>query len=284
MAQVFISYSRQDLNFVQGFAQALMSNGVEVWWDLSSLQGGDNWTNEIPQAIENSDLCIVVLSPNAVQSEWVQKEYTYALNHQKRIIPVLYQACKIPFALVNINFIDLQGANYQKGMEQVLQLSREGTQNRQQVLQPSVQQNDPVPPAVAGNVPSAIFGAIWFEHNLPWGIYFGMRIHAGLAIRGQQNNPCKVVAHFFGMHGQPLVDFNFNPLFRTVDGFVTTVVDIIPLYEEATYPDIAMYIPYSELHLMPGFHQLMCRLSLWDMTRNTFFAQSFPQPFVVTQQ
>ncbi len=284
MAKVFISYSRQDLNFVQGFAQTLMSNGVDVWWDLSSLQGGDNWTNEIPQAIENCDLCIVVLSPNSVKSEWVQKEYTYALNHQKRIIPVLYQSCKIPFALVNINFIDLRGANYQKGLEQIIQLSKVGMQEKQQVLQPAFDQNSPVNPVTPGNVPTAVFGNVWFEHNIVWGMFFGMRIHAGLAIRGQQNNPCKVVAHFFGMHGQPLLDFNFNPMFRTVDGCVTTGVDIIPLYDETTYPDIVMYIPYNELHLMPGFHQLMCRLSLWDVTRNAFFAQSFPQGFVVTQQ
>lgn len=285
MSKVFISYSRQDLNFVQGFAQTLMSNGVDVWWDLSSLQGGDNWTNEIPQAIENSEICIVVLSPNAVKSEWVQKEYTYALNQQKRIIPVLYQACKIPFALVNINFIDLQGVNYHKGLEQIVQQSRLGTQSREQVLQPAFDQNSPINPVAgaSGNFPNAIFGNIWFEHNIPWGMFFGMRIHVSLAIRGEMNNPCKVVAHFFGMHGQPLLDFNFNPLFRTVDGFVTTIVDIIPLYAETTYPDIVMYIPYSELHLMPGFHQLLCRISLWDVTRNSFIAQSFPQGFMVTQ-
>jgi hypothetical protein len=269
---------------VQAFAQALLSNGVDVWWDLSSLQGGDNWTNEIPQAIENCDLCIVVLSPNSVKSEWVQKEYTYALNHQKLIIPVLYQACKIPFALVNINFIDIQGANYQKGLQQILQLAKVEKQENPQVLQPAVNPNTQMAPPVVENHPGAVFGTIWFEHNIPWGMFFGMRIHASLVIRGQRNNPSKVVAHFFGVHGQPLVDFNFHPMFRTWDGFVTTVVDIIPLYDEATYPDIALYIPYNELHLMPGMHQLFCKLSVWDVARNFFFAQSFPQGFMVTQQ
>lgn len=283
MAKVFISYSRQDLSFVQGFAQTLMSNGIDVWWDLSSLQGGDNWTNEIPQAIKNCDLCIVVLSPNSVKSEWVQREYTYALNQKKRIIPALYQSCEIPFALVNINYVDVQGANYQKGLDEILQLSRAGIHDTQQVLQPSLQQSNVINPVPVKNVPTAVFGNLWFEHNIVWGMFFGMRIHASLAIRGQKNNPCKVVAHFFGMHGQPLVDFNFNPLFRTIDGFVTTVLDIIPLYDETTYPDLTLYIPYIELHLMPGMHQLFCKLSLWDVNRNFFFAQSFPQGFMVTQ-
>ena len=80
------------------------------------------------------------------------------------------------------------------------------------------------------------------------------------------------------------MDFNFNPLLRTIDGFVTTVVDIIPLYEETTYLDIVMYIPYTELHLMPEMHQLFCKLSLRDVNRNFFFTESFPQEFMVTQQ
>lgn len=56
------------------------------------------------------------------------------------------------------------------------------------------------------------------------------------------------------------MDFNFNPLLRTIDAYVTTVVDIIPLYEETTYLDIVMYIPYTGLYLMPEMHQLFCKL------------------------
>jgi hypothetical protein len=284
MAQVFISYSRKDLQFVQQFAQTLMSNGVDVWWDLSSLQGGDNWTNEIPQAIDNCDSCIVVLSPNSVESEWVQKEYTYALKRKKRIIPLLYQSCDIPFALINVNPVDLQGHNYEKGLHEIVRLSKMGSQGKQQVFQPSVNVNNTVNPVLLNNYPTGVFNNIWFEHNIIWGIFFGMRIHASVSISGQRNSQCKLVAHFFGMNGQLLRDFNFNPFYRTVDGFVTTIVDMIPLYDEVNYPDIVMYIPYNELHLMPGVHQLTCRLSLWDVARNSFFAQSFFQPFIVTQQ
>jgi hypothetical protein len=284
MAQVFISYSRKDLQFVQKFAQTLMSNGVDVWWDLSSLQGGDNWTNEIPQAIENCDSCIVVLSPNSVESEWVQKEYTYALKQKKRIIPLLYQECDTPFALINLNLVDLQEHNYEKGLNEIIRLSKIGSQGKQQVFQPSVNVSNTFNPVIPNNLPTGIFSNIWFEHNIVWGMFFGMRIHASVSISGQRNNQCKVVAHFFGINGQVLRDFNLNPFYRTMDGFVTTIVDIIPLYDDTNYPDIMMYIPYNELHLMPGVHQLTCRLSLWDVARNFFFAQSFFQPFMVTQQ
>ncbi len=283
MPRVFLSYSRNDLNFVQGLAQTLMSNGVDVWWDLSSIQGGDNWTEAIPQAIENCELCIVVLTPNSVKSNWVQKEYTYALEQEKKVVPVMWQPCKVPFALVNINYIDLQGPKYQDGLNQLIRLVQVRPQDKQQVLQPSLEANPTATFPTNNYFPSGVFTNIWVEHNVTWGMFFGMRIHTSIVVSGQRNCPCKAVAHFFGPMGQPLVDFNMNPFYRTMDGFVSTAVDFIPLYDETNYPDIVMYIPYLELHLGPGVHQLAFKISLFDAARNYYFAQSFPQPFMVTQ-
>ncbi len=284
MAKVFLSYSRKDLDFIQGFAERLMSNGIDVWWDMASLQGGDDWTDAIPQAIENCDFCIVVLSPNSVQSDWVQKEYTYALGQEKRIVPILFQECKIPFALVNINYIDIQGAKYQKGIDQIVRLSGAKSQGTREVLQPTHDDTEVAPPVALDNAPSAIFTNIWVEHNIAWGIFVGMRIHISASVKGQINNPCKAVAHFFGINNQPLIDFNANPLFRSVDGFVSTAVDFVPMYEETNFADIVMYIPYNELHLNFGVHQLVLIISFYDTVRNFFFAKSLPVQFVVTQQ
>jgi len=38
--QVFISYSRRDLAFVEGLAADLQAAGLDVWYDLSGLEGG----------------------------------------------------------------------------------------------------------------------------------------------------------------------------------------------------------------------------------------------------
>jgi hypothetical protein len=40
MTQVFISYSRRDLDFVEGLAADLGAAGLDVWYDLSGLEGG----------------------------------------------------------------------------------------------------------------------------------------------------------------------------------------------------------------------------------------------------
>ena len=54
MTQVFISYSRKDLTFVEHLAHDLRIAGLEVWYDLSGLEIGMHWGTEIQDAIKRS--------------------------------------------------------------------------------------------------------------------------------------------------------------------------------------------------------------------------------------
>jgi len=112
MTQVFISYSRKDLAFVEHLAEDLKAAGLEVWYDLSGLDGGTRWGREIQTAIQQSQVFVVVLSPNSVESEWVEKEFMYANSLKRKIIPLLYQPCETPMWFINLHFIDVQGTNY----------------------------------------------------------------------------------------------------------------------------------------------------------------------------
>ena len=86
--------------------------GLEVWYDLSGLEGGTRWGREIQNAIRDSQCFIVVLSPNSVESEWVEKEFMYANSQKRKVIPLLYQPCETPMWFINLHFIDVQGENY----------------------------------------------------------------------------------------------------------------------------------------------------------------------------
>ena len=120
MAQIFISYSRKDINFVRKLAGDLEKAGYEVWWDLTDLRGGDDWPRVIPAASESSQYVIVVLSPNSAVSDWVEKEYTQALSLHKKIIPVMLANSRIPFSLNTINYIDFTGADYAASLNNLL--------------------------------------------------------------------------------------------------------------------------------------------------------------------
>lgn len=118
--KVFISYSRKDIKFARRLAADLESAGFDVWWDISDLQGGDDWVRFIPAAIEASRFFVVLLSPDSVQSEWVSKEYSYALRLRKKIVPAMIRQCDVPFALNTINYVDFINAEYAIAVNKLL--------------------------------------------------------------------------------------------------------------------------------------------------------------------
>jgi hypothetical protein len=106
MHKIFISYSRKDIDFVRKLAGDLEKADYDVWWDLTDLRGGDDWPRAIPAAIAASQSMIIVLSPNSIVSDWVEKEYTQALSLRRKIIPIMFARSDIPFALNTINYVD----------------------------------------------------------------------------------------------------------------------------------------------------------------------------------
>ncbi len=120
MTQVFISYSRKDIKFARRLAGDLETAGFDVWWDISDLKGGDDWVRFIPAAIEASQYVLVLLSPDSIQSEWVEKEYSYAIRQRKKIIPAMIKLCDVPFSLHTLNYIDFINLDYAAGVNNLL--------------------------------------------------------------------------------------------------------------------------------------------------------------------
>lgn len=143
MPQIFISYSRKDIDFVRKLAGDLEKAGYDVWWDLTDLRGGDDWPRVIPAAIEASQYVIVVLSPNSAISDWVEKEYTQALGLRKKIIPILLSPSPVPFALNTINYVNFASGKYIDNLQSLLHaLDYAGgplTQSKKAVLPPILQ-------------------------------------------------------------------------------------------------------------------------------------------------
>jgi Tol biopolymer transport system component len=120
MTQVFISYARKDFSFVVRLANDLKNAGFEVWYDVSGISGGSRWMDKIEEAIRNSDFLVVVLSPESVVSEWVDREFLFANKLRRKIIPLYYRDCDLSINYINLNYIDVQGNNYHKNFAQIL--------------------------------------------------------------------------------------------------------------------------------------------------------------------
>jgi PKD repeat protein len=125
VTQIFISYSRKDLKFVEGLASDLKKAGFEVWYDFLRLRGGERWRIEIQNALKASQCVITVLSPDSVASEWVEREFLFASSLKRRIIPLLLRECKLPLNYLDLNYIDVRDENYQRNFDKILEVLKE---------------------------------------------------------------------------------------------------------------------------------------------------------------
>src|SRR5512138_2200887 len=116
----FISYSREDANLQRRIVAELRSRGINVWVDIENLiPGSPAWEREIERAIRGAAGVIVLLSPDANNSEWVRREISFAEQHQKRIFPVLIQGDEddsIPLRLAAHQRVDLR-RNFDEGLD-----------------------------------------------------------------------------------------------------------------------------------------------------------------------
>jgi TIR domain len=72
MADIFLSYAREDRASAERIAQTLAGRG-NVWWD-PDLPAGPNYTQVIEQALTSAKCVLVLWSAASVVSTWVQDE------------------------------------------------------------------------------------------------------------------------------------------------------------------------------------------------------------------
>jgi TIR domain-containing protein len=107
MSHVFISYSHKDSDYAHKLTEALRKNGFAPWMD-EDIDYGDRWISTITQAIRDSSCVMVIMSPAAEESEWVEKEILIAQREKKRIFPLLLQGKEFPL-LINVQSVNVAG-------------------------------------------------------------------------------------------------------------------------------------------------------------------------------
>ena len=85
---VFISYARSDGEpFANELSRRLADEfGIAVWQDRIRMAPGD-FEQQIRQAIESAPYLVVVVTPGALRSEWVEKEWRQARQNGVCICP-----------------------------------------------------------------------------------------------------------------------------------------------------------------------------------------------------
>jgi TIR domain len=116
--RVFISHSSKDTSVARQLARRLSEAGLKVWLPEDEILPGDNWAKKVGQALEESELMVVLVTPHAFESEWLKEEIQYALTAEQykgRLIPVLLgsqseTSSDIPWILRKLNPVHIGGS------------------------------------------------------------------------------------------------------------------------------------------------------------------------------
>ncbi|MGA9825049.1 MAG: toll/interleukin-1 receptor domain-containing protein [Methylocystis sp.] len=107
MADVFVSYGREDKERIKPIVDGLELLGVSAWHD-ERIKAGSQWDDEIETEIKQARAVIVCWSKASVVSRPVRAEALYARDHSK-IVPCTLELCEIPLQLVYEQAEDLSG-------------------------------------------------------------------------------------------------------------------------------------------------------------------------------
>ena len=84
---IFVSYSHKDSELVFTEIARLNKLGYHIWYD-EGISPGNEWTQEIAQALEHCALFVVFFTPNSASSDNVQNEIDFVLNEKKPCLGV----------------------------------------------------------------------------------------------------------------------------------------------------------------------------------------------------
>lgn len=103
---IFISHSGQDNAWSECVVTQLKAVGFNVWFDKNSLEGGDTWIRQLETEIPARDVFVLIISPDSLSSQWVQREIHLAMITQRRIIPIMHRPTQVTSFLQTIQIID----------------------------------------------------------------------------------------------------------------------------------------------------------------------------------
>ncbi len=121
---IFLSYAHRDGATMRRIASKLRSAGMRVWTDEALEPGTPSWVKAIEEAIRAATVVAVVLTPNARQSEFANKEILTAQAFSTPIVPLLCKGDErfvVPLTLRGVQWLDCRSeGKYRKSLRRLI--------------------------------------------------------------------------------------------------------------------------------------------------------------------
>ena len=111
---VFLSHSSEDKPWVVKLKDDLQMYGVSVWLDQDEIRPGDQFIEALEHGLAQSSAVALIVSPVAMASGWVRREYYRALSLATtkqppvQLIPVILKEAELPDFAKDLNWVDFR--------------------------------------------------------------------------------------------------------------------------------------------------------------------------------
>ena len=117
---IFMSYSRREVGFVDQLTNRLEEEGFKVWLDYRTLVPGTPWKVQIEKGLDESEIILLVVSKESMASKYVELEWRRVIQEvDKRIILVIFEAVDLPDELEKYEWVDFRG-KFEAGIEELV--------------------------------------------------------------------------------------------------------------------------------------------------------------------
>src|SRR5688500_3301917 len=97
---VFISYSRQNIDFAQRLVEAFSQAHIPFWIDLEGIHHRDHsFERTLRTAIDESFAAVLIATPDSLESDFVQGEIDYVLDQNLDLIVIWAGGESVPRAV-----------------------------------------------------------------------------------------------------------------------------------------------------------------------------------------
>ena len=105
MADIFISYKKEDAGRVVRIVEGLRAEGFTVWWD-HGIAPGNQWDQAIQRELDASKVVVAVWSDQSISAPWVKEEAGVGKS-RGALVPVRIDDVNPPLGFGLIQFADL---------------------------------------------------------------------------------------------------------------------------------------------------------------------------------
>ena len=112
---IYICYSKKDIEYARAITRIIESGGYSCFVDYNGIYSGDDFVIRIKDAIERCSIFVFLFSENTNQSRWALRELSMAIGLRKTVLPIQIDdssAARIEFMLGNLQrlkYVNLPG-------------------------------------------------------------------------------------------------------------------------------------------------------------------------------